>query len=77
MSGKSALKTAIRVGSAILPDIVSWVGDLIEAGMSPDEAEEVVKRDIESRRAVYQRERDADLAALDAKWDDETPTGEG
>ena len=38
------------------------------------EIEDVVNS--ESRRAEYQAARDADMAALDAKWADETPVPE-
>lgn len=67
--------TAVKIGVEVLPAVVGWISDLINAGRSPDEATDIVRRDIESRREQYHEARDADLAALDAKWDDVTPAG--
>lgn len=61
------VKDALDVGARLLPSIVDLVGGLIAGGMSPDEAEAVVRRDIESRREQYEKERAEDEAALAAK----------
>lgn len=62
-----ALQIMDAVGK-VLPSVVGWIGSLIKAGMSAGEAGEVVKRDIESRAAEYERMKAEDVAALRAKW---------
>ncbi len=57
----------IQLVAGLIPTVVSTIDALIKAGHSPEEAAAIVKRDIESRRAEYEKARDADVAALDAK----------
>ena len=75
MSTVSDVMTAVEVGAKVLPSVISWISDMIEAGKSPDGAEETVRRDIKSRRAEYVTGRDADMDDLDEKWADQTPAG--
>lgn len=58
---------AIEIGAKLVPALVSLVQGLIEAGMSPDEAEAVVRKDITSRLADYKRAKAEDERALEAK----------
>jgi hypothetical protein len=57
----------IEIGSRLLPSVISLVQGLIEAGHSPEEAEEIVRKDIESRRSQYEKQKAEDEAALAAK----------
>ena len=75
MSAGEIIKQAVEIGGRVLPSVISWISDMIAAGKSPDEAEEIVQRDIKSRRAEYVTGRDADMDALDEKWADQTPAG--
>ncbi|MEC7520187.1 MAG: hypothetical protein VYE22_10000 [Myxococcota bacterium] len=61
------VKDAIEVGARLLPSIVDGVAELIAAGMSASEAEEVVRKDIQSRIERYEREKAEDEAALERK----------
>lgn len=61
-------KDAIEVGARLLPALIEAVASLIKGGHSPEEAEAIVRRDIDSRAAQYERERAEDEDALDAKW---------
>lgn len=58
---------AIEVGAKLVPALVGLVQGLINAGHSPEEAEAIVRRDIESRRAEYEAARDSDVEALKRK----------
>jgi hypothetical protein len=58
---------AIEVGSKLLPAVIGLVQGLIAAGHSPEEATAIVRRDIESRRAEYERMKAEDVAALNRK----------
>jgi hypothetical protein len=58
---------AIEIGARLTPAVIGLVQGLIEAGHSPEEAEAIVRKDIESRRAEYQRAKAADVAALERK----------
>ena len=75
MSTAGDIMTAVRVGAQVLPAVVEWIGDLLRGGASEGEAAEMVRRDIQSRRAAYQAARDADMDALDEKWADQPPAG--
>jgi len=59
----SAWQTAVE----LIPDVVKLVGSLVDAGMSFAEAKEVARRDIQSRVALYERQKAEDDAALEAK----------
>ncbi|MEQ9074087.1 MAG: hypothetical protein RLP09_09540 [Sandaracinaceae bacterium] len=61
------MKDAIEIGGRLLPSLVETVAEIIAAGASAAEAEAVVRKDIQSRVERYERERDEDEAALDAK----------
>jgi hypothetical protein len=58
---------AIEVGSKLLPALVGLVQGLIEAGHSPEEAEAIVRKDIESRAKAYEAAKAEDEAALERK----------
>ena len=58
---------AIEIGARLLPSLISLAQGLIAAGHSPEEAEEIIRKDIESRRSEYEREKAEDEAALRAK----------
>lgn len=51
----------------VLPALGGLIGALIEMGKSPDEAAELVIKDITSRRTEYEREKAEDMAALEGK----------
>lgn len=63
---ETIIKVAEVIGRLAGP-LGSLIGGLIAAGKSPEEAEEIVRRDIESRRKEYLAEKAADEAALERK----------
>ena len=58
---------AIEVGAKLVPALVGLVQGLIEAGHSPEEAEAIVRKDIESRAKEYEKAKADDAAALEEK----------
>lgn len=58
---------AIEIGARLTPAVIGLVQSLIAMGHSPEEAEAIVAKDIESRRAEYERAKAADVAALERK----------
>jgi len=66
---ETALRIAEIVGNLIGP-LASWIASLIAAGKSPEEAAEIVRRDIEDRRAQIAANRAAVDDALDRKHAD-------
>lgn len=58
---------AIEIGARLAPAVVGLVSSLIQAGKSPAEAEAIVRKDIESRRAEYDKAKAEDMAALEKK----------
>lgn len=63
----SDIGTAIEVGTRLAPFVIDLVQTLIDLGHSPEEAEEIVKRDIMSRADIYKSQRDKDLEDLKKK----------
>lgn len=57
----------IEAGAKVLPSVINLIGSLVAMGKTPDEAAEIVKRDLESRQAAYEAAKAADDAALEAK----------
>lgn len=57
----------VKLGIDLLPSVVGLVESLVKAGHSPEEAREIVKRDLESRQAEYEREKAEDEQALGDK----------
>lgn len=51
----------------VMPALGGLIGSLIELGHSADDAADIVIKDIESRKAEYEREKAADMAALEDK----------
>ena len=51
----------------VLPALGGLIGSLIQLGKSPDEAADIVIKDMTSRREEYERQKAADEAALAAK----------
>lgn len=68
---KEALDIAARVGGSVLPELLGWIADLIKGGHSESEAKEIVRENIQSRRAQYDRERKEDMELLKKKWPEE------
>lgn len=54
--------TIVEVAAKLLPPLVRWIVELVEAGETPEEAEAIIRRDIEDRRA--------EIAANRAKVDE-------
>ena len=61
------ISQAIEIGARLAPAIAGLIGSLIDTGKSPAEAEAIVRKDIESRRAEYEKAKDEDEAALEKK----------
>lgn len=57
----------ISVISAVVPALGELAAALIALGSSPEEAAEIIERDLISRREQYEAEKAEDEAALEAK----------
>ena len=53
------IATIIEVAAKVLPALVEWIGSLLQAGKTPEEAEAIIRRDIEDRRAEIAANRAA------------------
>ncbi len=51
----------------MLPELIKMIQGLIEGGMSSGEAEEIVRRDIESRKDAYEAAKAQDEDDLNKK----------
>lgn len=56
-----------QIAQSLTPLVIGLVQGLIEAGHSPEEAVEIVERDIASLRSKYERQKAEDRAALARK----------
>lgn len=56
-----------QLAAQVLPDLIGTIAGLISNGHSPADALKIVRRDIKSRRAEYERMKAEDHAALRAK----------
>jgi len=64
MSGEAE---AIKIAGEVLPDLVEFAVELFKLGFSNEEVKEIVKRDIQSRRAIYETMKAEDREALKRK----------
>lgn len=60
-------ESIVRVAAELFPDLVDLIGALVRAGKSPEEARDIVRKDIQSRKAQYDHEKSEDEAALEDK----------
>lgn len=68
-TGDAILGVAGKLAGSLLPELISWIVDLIRKGHSEEEILEIVN--IKSRRAQYEREKLEDEQALEDKWSDD------
>ena len=61
----------LSIIAGLVVPIGRWIAELIEAGSTPEEAGDIVRRDIEDRRAEIAANRADVDAALDAKHGDD------
>ena len=57
----------LSIIAGLVVPIGRWIAELIEAGNTPEQAAEIVRRDFEDRRAEIAANRAGVDAALDAK----------